>query len=121
MGQLLSIRHSLVNDIRWATPHVQMMQALLLPTRLGENVDRRQASLRIRQVIVEVDCIVYCHRPQTCVGNIWPMDGSMVHHGVRYAHDGLNASFSIPVVMESAIYGKTNDMSECPQVVSKTG
>ena len=56
------------------------------------------------------------HGPEGGVGNFGPMDGCMEHHGARDAHDCLDGSLGMAVVMVSSGPSKPHDLAELPKV-----
>ena len=62
-----------------------------------------------------------CKGPECGVGNIWPMDGRMQHHGPCDGHDGSNVAFGDPVVMVSADASESNNLLKVRKVARELG
>ena len=97
--KLLSILNSLIQNIGWASKHMDIMEFLQGPAGSCEDVARGQASAWIRNAVEEVFCMLDCHGPQRWVGCVGPVDSSMQHHSPGYGHDGSDGSLSFSIVV----------------------
>ncbi len=60
---------------------MEIMEFVLGPSGLGENIMGREASLGIGNMIEEEDSMFDSHRPEDWVSGVRPVYGSMKHHG----------------------------------------
>ena len=60
-------------------------------------------------------------RPQSGVGDIWPVDCRMQHHGSGERHDGSNVALGDAIVMVSADTSESDDLFEVGKDARKLG
>jgi hypothetical protein len=73
MWEGASIRELFVENVDGAPPYMEVIEVLVGPASLGEDIVGTWASCWIRHVIPQVDGMLDDHGPQACVGNIRPV------------------------------------------------
>ena len=60
-------------------------------------------------------------RPQSGVGDIWPVDCQMQHHGSGNRHDGSNIALCNAIVLVSADTSESDHLFEVGKVAGELG
>ena len=89
---------------------MEVVELVLLPARLRENIDRRQSGFHIWHVIVEERRVGYGLRPDSSVGDVGSVDCGVEHHCSGDRHDRSNRALGVPVVMVCADTSKSNNL-----------
>jgi hypothetical protein len=115
-GKLLSVLHSLVENIDRASPDMAVLKLRMRPASLGEEIVWWETSGWIRHVVEQMDGMLDCKGPEFGIGNIGPVDCSMKEHGASDRHHSLNGTFSNTIVMVGSNASESNDLSELSKV-----
>lgn len=95
------------------------MKLGLRPPQAREDVVRTDPRGKIRDVIPEERGVTDSHRPQTCVGNLAPVDRSMQHHCSGQGHYRLNCALGDSVLVMRADTSEAVDLGKLGQVLSE--
>jgi hypothetical protein len=109
-GQLVAICDTFVESIRGTKERVHIGEALAGVLCASEEVMRAQTSGGIRHCVVERDSMAYSKGPQLGVGSFGPMNGRVKEHSTGPTHDGLDGTFSYPVVVVCTCASKTETL-----------
>ena len=75
----MSILESGVQNVGGTAPRMGIFEMGMIALASGPDFDRTQTILPSGSVIVEMNCIGHCQRPQRLVKVVWPSDCSMKH------------------------------------------
>ena len=104
---LLSVSDTLLKDIDRANEYVDVVKLGLGPPTSAEDVSWAKAGLRIGHVIPKEYSMLDCHWPQSCVGQVVPVDEAVHKHCSTNRHDGLNCLLGSSIVVMSSNAGET--------------
>ena len=117
MWKFLSIRDCLVQNAERTSPNMKVMELLLLPLCLGQEIIWAEACGRIRNLVVEIGSILDCHGPQVGVRDFWLMC-SVEHHSSCNRHDSLDGLFYNSIVVMCSNSSKMLNLREIREMGS---
>src|SRR6476620_12763267 len=84
--QLVAVCDCLVKNVNGASPNVEIVETRLLPANARKDVVRQDSRVNLGHAVPNIDSMAHCHRPESSVGNVWPVGGRMKQHTTRHGH-----------------------------------